>query len=339
VAGWLPQPLVSGEEAFLVSVAIVIPVWNRRELLLRLLEKLRAQTHPINEVIAVDNGSTDGAADAAEREGARVIRLGANLGFARAVNEGIEASRADLVALVNSDVEPEADWLARLAAALEASGAWFATGKILSAREPGVIDGTFDLVSRGGCAWRAGQGRPDSAEFRQPRAIDIAPATAVLYRRQLFDRVGLFDPAFESYLEDVDLGIRCAVAGLGGVYAPDAVARHWGSASLGAWNPRTVRLIARNQVLLARKHCSRRDWRHVVAGQILWGLLAVRHGAGFAFLKGKIAGLRAARSVASCRTAPQILQRSEDEIKLIQGRNGCDRYWTVYFLLTSGGAD
>src|SRR5258705_8666923 len=141
------------------EVTIVIPVWNGRELLLGLLEKLRRQSFPIAEVVAVDNGSTDGAADAAEQNGARVLRMGANLGFSRAVNVGIEACRTELVALVNSDVEPEPEWLERLAGAMESPEVWFATGKILSAVDRGRIDGTYDLVSRAGCAWRVGEGR------------------------------------------------------------------------------------------------------------------------------------------------------------------------------------
>src|SRR5260370_42059317 len=91
------------------GVTIVIPVWNGRDLLLGLLEKLRGQTYPIAEIIAVDNGSTDGAAEAAEGQGARVLRLGSNCGFSGAVNHGIEACRTELVALVNSDVGPEAE--------------------------------------------------------------------------------------------------------------------------------------------------------------------------------------------------------------------------------------
>src|SRR5689334_20892906 len=108
------------------GVSIVVPVWNGRDLLVRLLAALTAQTHPIEEVIAVDNGSTDGAAEVAESQGARVLRMGANLGFARAANAGIEASRGALIALVNTDVEPAPDWLARLVHAIEPPGVWFA---------------------------------------------------------------------------------------------------------------------------------------------------------------------------------------------------------------------
>ncbi|HTM52081.1 MAG TPA: glycosyltransferase family 2 protein [Bryobacteraceae bacterium] len=327
------------------AVTIVIPVWNGRARLERLLEKLSGQTYPIVEVLAVDNGSTDGAADAAARSGARVLRMGSNLGFSRAVNAGIEACRTELVALVNSDVEPDPRWLGCLVQGLH-PGAWFATGKILSLSRRDRIDGTYDLLSFAGCAWRKGQGRPDGPEFSRPQAIRMAPGTAALFRRELFERAGRFDDAFESYMEDVDFGLRCALLGLEGVYVPEALAWHEGSASLGAWSGSMVRRIARNQVLLISRHYPpkviRRYWWSILVGQCLWGVLAARHGAGCSFVKGKWAGLRAFRSMrrsGSEDPLARILRDCEREIAGTQRRTGFDWYWKVYFLLTSGGLD
>jgi GT2 family glycosyltransferase len=320
-----------------LGVTIVIPVWNGRELLLSLLEKLRAQTYPIAEVLAVDNGSEDGAADVAEQQGARVLRLRSNRGFSVAVNHGVEACRTELVALVNSDVEPEPEWLARLVQALDSADVWFATGKTLSASQPNRIDGTYDLLSRSACAWRVGNGRLDAPEFSRARPIAMAPATAALFRTELFRRVGPLDTAFESYLEDVDFGLRCALEGLRGAYVPSAVAYHWGSASLGKWSPEMVRLIARNQVYLVCKHYPfRQFWWPILVGQLLWGLVALRHGTGWAFVRGKLAAAaqpRPPRNGPSPRLA-EILQDSELQIREAQRRAGFDWYWRVYFLLT-----
>ena len=135
------------------GVTVVIPVWNRRDLLEALLKTLRRQTQPAAEVIVVDSGSADGAPEVAERWGARVIRLGRNAGFTRAVNRGIGEVRTDWIALVNSDVELAPDWIERLYAAAQ-GGPWFATGKALKARDAALVDGLFDLVARSGCAWR-----------------------------------------------------------------------------------------------------------------------------------------------------------------------------------------
>src|SRR5579863_5532283 len=107
----------------------VIPTWNRRDLLLKLFESLAVQTRRFDEIIVVDNGSTDDSAELAQRAGAKVLRLGRNLGFAAAVNRGIEAADADWVAILNNDVTFEPDWLEKLLRASDE--AWFATGKIL----------------------------------------------------------------------------------------------------------------------------------------------------------------------------------------------------------------
>src|ERR1019366_6582681 len=61
-------------------LAAVIPTWNRRDLLVTLLKSLTAQTRSFQEIIVVYNGSTDDSANLAERAGAKVLRLGRNLG-------------------------------------------------------------------------------------------------------------------------------------------------------------------------------------------------------------------------------------------------------------------
>src|SRR5438552_8850672 len=114
----------------MASVAAVVPHWNRRELLETSLASLKAQRRGFDEIIVADNGSNDDSAVTAERAGARVLRLGRNLGFAAAVNRGIEAARADWVAILNNDVTLEPGWLAELLTAAEKEHAWFATGKI-----------------------------------------------------------------------------------------------------------------------------------------------------------------------------------------------------------------
>lgn len=330
------------------NVTVVVPNWNRCELLERLLERLREQTCPIQEVLVVDNGSEDRSAAAAEARGARVIRLGVNAGFSRAVNEGVRQTRTPWLAIVNNDVEPSSDWLEQLMETAQESHAWFAAGKLLNAARRDSIDGAFDVVCRGGCAWRAGHGRPDGPEWTQPRSIQFAPMTASLFRTRLFEDVGLLDEGFESYLEDVDFGLRCALKGYTGIYAPRAVAYHAGSATLGVWHRDTVRRVARNQVLLVAKHYPdkslvRYGWPILVA-QSLWGLVALRHGAGLAYLRGKLEAIgrlrRLRRQAFETRSAEdsgrlrEILEDSEREILALQQKTGFDIYWKLYFALT-----
>jgi len=245
------------------------------------------------------------------------------------------------IALVNSDVELDERWLEVLWAGAGSSTCQFATGKILQTGTQDILDGSFDLLCRGGTAWRAGAGSAASASFDSFRAIQFCSATAAIFRSDLFSRVGLFEESFESYLEDVDLGLRCAAAGLQGGYFPDAVCWHRGSATFGRWDTRVVRLISRNQVFLIARHYPGQLILHwlwpIVVAQALWGVLAVRHGCTIAYLRGKVEGLCrfAAQRSASTQAAnlEPILTESELQIRRLQSQIGFDAYWKVYFRL------
>ncbi len=322
-------------------VAAVIPTWNRRDLLATLLRNLAAQVRPFTEVIIVDNGSEDDSVELATSAGARVLRMGGNLGFAAAVNRGIEAADAEWVAILNNDVTLEPDWLATLLDAAAPENIWFATGKILQAANQQLVDGTFDEISRGGCASRCGSGKPDGPAWNQARRIRIASMTAAIFRRQLFRDLGGLDETFGSYMEDVDFGLRCALAGRGGLFVPSAVAYHRGSATLGEWNNDTVWRIARNQVLLAAKHFGGQPRWPIVAGQLLWGIVALRHGRGSAFVRGKIAGMREACRMTRPSTneytrkvLAEVLDSSEENILALARETGFDSYWRAYFWLS-----
>jgi GT2 family glycosyltransferase len=321
---------------------VVIPHWNRAGLLRSVLASLAAQTRPPAEVIVVDNGSADDSVEVARRTGARVIEMGANAGFARAVNRGVAEALTPLVAILNNDVELDAEWLGALTRALAREDAWFATGKIYRAGASNLLDATWDALSRGGCAWRCGEGRADGSEWSATRRILLAPFTAALFRRELFERAGPLDEEFESYLEDVEFGLRCATHGLCGIYEPAAVARHRGSATLGVWHRETVRRMARNQLLLVARHYPslwrfRYGWP-VLVGQLLWGAVAIRHRAGLPWFQGKLEGLtrfRARRRICrDARVLEEVLERSEAEIRRLQRATGYDWYWRLYFALT-----
>jgi GT2 family glycosyltransferase len=317
------------------SVSAVIPNWNKADLLARVLADLARQTRPVERIIVIDNASTDASVKVAEAAGASVIHLSRNRGFAYAVNRGIEACATDWVLILNNDVTFEAGWLAKLIATADAGGTWFAAGKLRSASHPYLLDGTFDAVSRAATSWRCGNGRPDGPVWSAVRQIAFAPLTATLVRRELFDRVGLLDESFESYLEDVDFGLRCAGGHYLGVYVPSAVADHAGSGTLGAWHKATVRRIARNQILLVRKHFGGAPRWPVMAGQLLWGLVALRHGAGLAWLRGRVEGRRieGPPAVQDWSAIRDAVERSESEIRELQKATGYDLYWRLYFAM------
>jgi len=302
-------------------VAAVIPNWNGAQRLRKLLPSLSG----LGSVIVVDNHSSDDSAAAVHESEARWIPLDANYGFAKAVNTGILAAppEARWIAILNNDIALEPGFFENL---LQAQ-ADFAAPRLLSAANPGIIDGAFDLPAASGAAYRAGAGRPaNDPQFATPREIYSAPMTASLFRRDLFDDIGLLDESFGSYLEDVDFGIRCALAGRRGCYVPTAVAYHEGSATLGgSWSAGSTRLISRNQLLISRKYGAKL-WP-ALWGQALWGLLAVRHGVGLPWLRGKLEGAHIPVQSICRQNWRKVVLDSEKEIRELQ----TDWYWRQYF--------
>jgi GT2 family glycosyltransferase len=176
----------------------------------------------------------------------------------------------------------------------------------------------------------------DGPPFDMARNIWSAPWTAVLFRSRVFAVTGLLEETFESYLEDAEFGLRCAALGIAGRYVPEARAIHAGSASLGRWHPEMVRLIARNQLWIAARHPAAGHFWPALVAQFLWGGIALRHGAGLAWLRGKWEGLR--RFSALRRQRPDVasallepILRSNEQFL----RRYCDEtYWRLYLMLT-----
>jgi GT2 family glycosyltransferase len=334
-----------------VTVSAIIPTYNRVDLVQSIVANLRAQTRPPDQLIVVDNGSQDATQILARDLGADLIVFPENRGFAVAVNEGIRQASGDWLLIVNNDVVLEPAWIERVLLAVEQENALFATGKLLRKDDLTRLDGSWDLVSRAAYAWRCGYGRRDGAIWSIRRKIYFPPMTAALIHKRVFDRVGFLETRFESYYEDVEFGVRCALAGLEGVYEPAAVAVHIGKATFGKNNARVMYLSARNQVLLLAKHYPAETLRRfawpIFVGQILALMAAAKQGHLFSALRGKWHALRqwstfrremnaspqAGALVHARQTIEAAFSQSEREIRSLQRQVGFDSYWRLYFSL------
>jgi GT2 family glycosyltransferase len=233
------------------AVDLIIPNLDGEALLGTCLAGVAAQTLAPARVIVVDSGSTDGSRAITETHGAEWHQLPDNNGFAAAVNHGIATSDSPYVALLNNDAVPEPRWLAALVEALERDTELsFAASRMLFTGERGMnaAGDAFDVRGRGG--YNRGTREPDGPRFDEPRIVFGACAGAALYRRGLFDDVGLFDERFFLSWEDVDLDLRAALAGHRCLYVPSAIVHHVQGASSGEWR---AALERRNKAILALK--------------------------------------------------------------------------------------
>jgi GT2 family glycosyltransferase len=233
-------------------VTVVIPNWNGERFLEICLGSLRTQTFRDFETLVVDNGSSDGSIELARRDfpKVRVISLDKNRGFSAAVNVGIMVSEANLVALLNNDTEVDPGWLEALVrAAAEHPEAGFFASKLVDFRDRRLLDGAGDALRKSGLPYRLGHGERDRGQFEREAFVFSACAAAALYRRSVFEEIGLFDEDFFSYCEDWDVGFRAQLAGYRCVYVPGSVVYHIGSASTGGQKSAlNTRLGARNGI-------------------------------------------------------------------------------------------
>ncbi len=230
-------------------IDIIIPNWNGRFLLKTCLDSLQSQSSHAFQTIVVDNGSTDGSVSFIQENfpHVKIIELNENKGFSAAVNSGILASESEWVLLLNNDVEVASDCLEYLENLSNHPQEYdFFALKMIDFHKRTHIDGAGDSVMRGGVGYRLGTMENDSDIYSIKRDVFGACAGAALYRRSMFDSVGLFDEDFFLLYEDVDLSFRAQLKGYKCLYVPEAVVYHKASSSIVYDSPISVYYSHRN---------------------------------------------------------------------------------------------
>jgi GT2 family glycosyltransferase len=227
----------------MARVSIVILNWNGRAMTKKCLDNLEKQRFKDFEVILVDNGSTDGSIEYFQDYSSRHYRLTLlaqpeNLGFDEGCNVGIRAANSPFVALLNNDALPEPDWLELLVARMEADDQIaIVQPKMLQDRKGSdgrwLIDTTGDFYHIWGAPHPRGRGVSDRGQYDTPEPIFAANAAAALYRASALKTIGLFEPEFFAYFEDVDISFRARLAGYTIWYEPGAVVMHQVGGSSG----------------------------------------------------------------------------------------------------------
>jgi len=230
----------------MTPVAVVVVNWNSGALLDRCLASVLAQEPAPAEVLVVDNASTDGSAGALP-PGVRLLRRAGNGGFAAAVNDGVRATAAPAVLVLNPDTQLLPGCLAAAAARLSAEPDLGSVAlRVLQAGDPTRLDATgIGLTSKFGQinldhGLREADLPPGSHEVLGPLG------GAALWRRVALERVGLLCESYFLYWEDVDIALRVNRAGYACRTEPAARVLHVGSATVGRWSAQNVFCMVRN---------------------------------------------------------------------------------------------
>ncbi len=256
-----------------MKVSVVIPFYNRRDLLVKnlpfVMEAANNKTNNIDEIILVDDGSTDDGYSFIKNNypSIKIVRHKINRGFSAAVNTGVRSSKGELICLLNSDVIPSSD--------------------LLKTSLPHFKDKNIFAVSfseKGEFGWARGKFIDGFVEHEPGKKTDKPHLTfwvsggSGVFRRSTWIALGGMDEKLFSpvYWEDIDLCYRAAKRGFTLLWEPGSLVEHHHESTVGLLSPIYVqRIRERNQLLFL--------WKNITSPNLfrkhLWGLFkrVVKH--------------------------------------------------------------
>ncbi len=213
------------------SASVIVLNYNGARWLERCLVSLRAQTiFEQLEIVLADNASPDNSAAIAAKlmqgwRNGRVVQHGANLGFCAGNNRAAEHAHGEYLFFLNNDTWLEADCLERLLAGVRDAGADAATPRVLN-----YDDNSFQ--SLGATGFDIFGIATSRTEYSQPRHVFMPEGCSYLIRRDVFEKLGGFDPEFFMFADETDLSWRLWLSGYQAVGIPAARLHHRGAANV-----------------------------------------------------------------------------------------------------------
>ena len=192
-----------------------------------LTEALLPQLREDDELVIVDNASSDATAARARAVAPRatVLELATNAGFAGGVRAGVTSTAAPLLLLLNPDCQPQPGALEELRKAATEHPDWAAWQAAVMLPD-GHINSSGGVVHFLGMGWAGDCGRPAAALPDEPREVAFPSGAAMVVRRSAWDQLDGMEDSYFTYVEDLDLGLRLWLAGLGVGVIPQARVIH-----------------------------------------------------------------------------------------------------------------
>jgi GT2 family glycosyltransferase len=240
-------------------VYAVVTHWNALDDTTECVTSVLTSEYDNLATVIVDNGSSNGSADILEQRFPQVtvLRTGENGAITAAYNWGMQFAldnSADYVLMLNNDIAIHPQMVSLLVAAAERDDTvGVVTPKTYYYDRPDIIwfaggqRSRFDFGSL-----QTHEGERDAPANSRAGEVDYAWASGMLFKRELLQKMGLFDTRFYLYYDDVDICIRAQQAGYRIWYEPNALMWHKVSHSTGS--ARFTRIWARSKMRLFRKH-------------------------------------------------------------------------------------
>lgn len=283
------------------KISFIVVNWNGKKTVAECLDSILSQTYLNREIIFIDNFSSDGSLELVKEKYAfdKLLALNRNYGYAEANNIGFEHAQGEYIALVNNDAILSPDWLEKAVAVFQ-GGIYKNVGSVATKNidyyQRNLIDTAGAEFLGFGAGWDYKNLPIDSKEVNQRKEVFGACATAALYKKNILDKVGLFDPNYFIYFEDTELSFRLRLFGYTCVYEPEAVCYHYGGSKRDKNSKYYIEFGRRNIEFLFFKNMqgyllSKYLLRHCAYEFVLF-LYFLSVGKGISFLKAKIQFLK-----------------------------------------------
>lgn len=236
-----------------MDISVIIVTYNSAEHIADCLQSVLTQTGVTCEVIVVDNASSDNTLARLEKFAVQVIANHENLGFGQGNNAGFAASQGRYIYLLNPDTRlVGSTLLATLCRRMDANPRWGMAGTlVLSA------DGKTESLPATGYPAQRHVHRDFS---KLPGKIAWILGASMVIRRDLYEKLGGFDPGFFLYNEETDFCLRLRELGFEIGYIAEATVSHVGGASEDHRDPYEVAARKlRGLILFRQKHYAAED--------------------------------------------------------------------------------
>lgn len=217
-------------------VSVILLNWNGKEFLHQSITSVLDQTYRQIELLVIDNASTDGSTEwiIENFPSCRLIENKDNLGFARAINQGIRVTKGEYLIPLNFDVILTHNFVEEMVGVAEKNKSiGSVSGKLLRFEKQGgkpYIDSTGHIVYRNRLAVNRGESEVDSGQYDKIEEVFGTCGAAPLYRRKMLEDINVdgeyYDENFFAFWEDIDLDWRARLRGWKCWYNPRAVAYH-----------------------------------------------------------------------------------------------------------------
>ena len=195
-----------------MKLAVVIVTHNCEAGLTELAAALRGVVDEDDELLLVDNASSDGTAASARALGLPVVEAGSNRGFGAGCRIGADATSAPLLLFLNPDARPQPGSLERLRAVADERPDWAAWQPAVMLPD-GRINTAGGVVHYLGLSWAGRCEQPASELANAPYDVSFASGAALVIRRDAWAELDGFDDSYYLYGEDCELGLRLWLSG------------------------------------------------------------------------------------------------------------------------------